>query len=96
MWKLCSPLLKFLATPLPALVVGEGNLGIGFGPPHFKNASAIADRRINMQLTKFHVVPRKGTLAYLCDVTTLTLGVSVGGRAAEKVSVTYHFVIWSI
>ena len=34
MWKLCTPpLLKFLATPLPALVVGEENLVIGFGPP---------------------------------------------------------------
>ena len=32
MWKLC-PLLKFLATPLPSLVVDEENLVIGFGPP---------------------------------------------------------------
>ena len=44
--------------------------------------------------TKFHVVPTKGTLAYLCDVITRTLGASVGGKAAEKISVTYHFVIW--
>ena len=37
-------LLKFLATPLPALVVGEKNLVIGFGPPPlFRNAFAIAD-----------------------------------------------------
>ena len=28
-----SPLLKFLAMPQPALVVGEENLVIGFGPP---------------------------------------------------------------
>ena len=35
--------LKFFATSLPALVVGEENLVIGFGPPpHFRNASAIA------------------------------------------------------
>ena len=27
------PFFKFLATPLPALVVGEENLVIGFGPP---------------------------------------------------------------
>ena len=27
------PLLQFLTTPLPALVVGEENLVIGFGPP---------------------------------------------------------------
>ena len=32
MWKLCPP-LKFLATPLPALVVGEENLVISFGLP---------------------------------------------------------------
>ena len=38
-----SPFLKFLATPLPALIIGEENLFIGFGPPHFRNASAIAD-----------------------------------------------------
>ena len=45
MWKLCPLLLKFFATPLPALVVGEKNLAIGFGPPtHFRNASAIAYR----------------------------------------------------
>ena len=31
MWKLCPPLLKFLATPLPALVVDEENLVIGLG-----------------------------------------------------------------
>ena len=37
------PLFKFLATPLPVLDVGEENLAIGFGPPHFRNASAIAD-----------------------------------------------------
>ena len=42
MWKLISPLLKFLATPLPSLVVDEENLVIGFEPPHFRNASAIA------------------------------------------------------
>ena len=34
--------LKYLATPLPALVVAEENLVFGFGPPHFRNASAIA------------------------------------------------------
>ena len=38
------PLLKFLATPLPSLVADEENLVIGFGPPHFRNASAIAAR----------------------------------------------------
>ena len=49
MWKLCPPppFIKFLAMPLPALVVGEKNLTIGFGfrppLPHFRNASAIAD-----------------------------------------------------
>ena len=34
MWKLRppSPLLKFLATPLPVLIVGEENLVISFGP----------------------------------------------------------------
>ena len=36
-WKKCGnyapPLLKFLATPLPSLVVDEENLVIGFGPP---------------------------------------------------------------
>ena len=37
------PPLKFLATPLPALVVGEENLVIGFGPAHFRNVSAIAE-----------------------------------------------------
>ena len=43
MGKLGSPLFfKFIATPLPALVVGEENLIIGFGPPHFRNTSAIA------------------------------------------------------
>ena len=36
------PLLKFLTTPLPSLVVDEENLVIGFGLPHFRNASAIA------------------------------------------------------
>ena len=37
------PPLKFLATPLLALVVGKANLVIGFWPPYFRNASAIAD-----------------------------------------------------
>ena len=43
MWKSCPlpPLLKFVATPLPSLVVDEENVVIGFGP-HFRNASAIA------------------------------------------------------
>ena len=37
------PPLKFLATSLPALIVGEENLVIGFAPPHtLKIASAIA------------------------------------------------------
>ena len=36
------PSIKFLALPVPALVVGEKNLVIGFGPPHFRSASAIA------------------------------------------------------
>ena len=40
--EIIPPLLKFLATPLPALVVGEEKLVIGFWPPHFRNASAIA------------------------------------------------------
>ena len=43
MWKLCPlPFSKFLATPVPSLVVDEENLVIGFGSPHFRNASAIA------------------------------------------------------
>ena len=45
-WKKCgnyAPLLNFFATLLPSLVVDEENLVIGFEPPHFKNASAIAD-----------------------------------------------------
>ena len=42
------------------------------------------------------MVPKKGTLAYRCDVITRTLGASVGAKAAEKISVTYHFVIWSM
>ena len=38
MWKLYPRPLKFLATSLPALIVGEENLVIGFAPPpHFKN-----------------------------------------------------------
>ena len=36
------PPFKFLATPLPLWVVGEENPVIAFGPPHFRNASAIA------------------------------------------------------
>ena len=36
------PLLKFLATPPPSLVVDEQNVVIGFGPPYFRNASPIA------------------------------------------------------
>ena len=40
------PLLKFLATPLPALVIGEKNLVIDFGPPHFRNASVIAGYKL--------------------------------------------------
>ena len=36
------PPFKFLATPLPSLVVDKENLVIGFGPPHFRNAFAIA------------------------------------------------------
>ena len=51
MWKLCPPLLKFLATPLPSLVVDEENLVIGFGPPHFRNASAIAAPRAFLKLS---------------------------------------------
>ena len=46
--------------------------------------------------TKFHVVPKKGTLAYLCDVITRILRAFVGGKPAEKITVTYHFVIWSM
>ena len=34
--------------------------------------------------TKFHVVPRKSTLAYLCDVIIRTLEASVKSGAAEK------------
>ena len=41
-------------------------------------------------------LPRKGTLACLCDVNTRTSGASVRGNAAEKISVTHHFVIWSM
>ena len=36
------PLVKFLTTPLPALVVGENIWLLVLGPPHFRNASAIA------------------------------------------------------
>ena len=51
MRKLGSPIFfKFIATPLPVLVVGEENLVIGFGlppppAPHFGNTSAIAGRQ---------------------------------------------------
>ena len=37
------PPLKFIATPLPPLVLGEENVIISFGAPHLKNASAIAE-----------------------------------------------------
>ena len=38
-----APLLKFLATPLPTLVVGEKIWSLILAPPlHFRNASAIA------------------------------------------------------
>ena len=43
---------------------------------------------------RFHVVPSWEPLAYLYDVFTRTLGASVGGKATEKIFVTYHFVIW--
>ena len=33
MWKLCSPLLKYLATSLPTLVVGEKIWSLILGPP---------------------------------------------------------------
>ena len=33
MWKLCPPLLKFFATPLPALVVGKKICSLVLGPP---------------------------------------------------------------
>ena len=33
MGKSCPPLSKFLAMPQPALVVGEENLVVSFGPP---------------------------------------------------------------
>ena len=46
--EIMPPLVKFLATPLPALVVGEENLVIDFGSHHFGNASAIADVDINI------------------------------------------------
>ena len=47
------PLLKFLATPLPSLVVDEEYLVIGFAPPHFRNASAIAEaNQIHKALAK--------------------------------------------
>ena len=39
-----SPFIKFLTTLLLALVVGEKNLTIYFGPPQLRNASAIADK----------------------------------------------------
>ena len=54
-----SPHFLFLATPLPALVVGEESLVIGFGPPHFRNASAIAGRnatRPQRRLRQFRVL----------------------------------------
>ena len=44
------PLSQFLATPLPALVVSEENLVIGFGPSHFSNASAIAGQTNNCKI----------------------------------------------
>ena len=47
---------KFLATLLPALVVGEENVVIGFGPPHFRNAFAIAGQGV--QGTRAHHVLR--------------------------------------
>ena len=48
------PLLKFLATPLPALIVGEENLVISFRPHPFRNTSAIAG--VNPSNTKFFFV----------------------------------------
>ena len=45
------PCLKFLATPLPSLVVDEENLVIDFRPPHFRNASAIV-ALLDTNLTK--------------------------------------------
>ena len=50
MWKPClPPLLKFLARPLPSLVVDEENLVIGFAPPpHFRNVSAIAALKLSL------------------------------------------------
>ena len=49
------PPLKFFATPLPALVVGEENLVIGFGLPHFRTASAIAVLAYSITCLKQHV-----------------------------------------
>ena len=60
MWKICHPpLLKFLATPLPALVVGEEKLVISFGSPHFRNASAIAVGGIKVLKVIFFLVAQK-------------------------------------
>ena len=56
----------------------------------------VKSSRKNFAYTKFHVVPREGTLAYFCDVITQTFEASVGGEAAEKnfCHIGYHFVIW--
>ena len=48
------PLVKFLATPLPALVVGEKIWFLVLGPPHFKNASAIAAGNITISIITAH------------------------------------------
>ena len=37
-----------------------------------------------------------GTPAYLCDVITRTLGAYAGGKSTEKISGTYHVVIWAM
>ena len=37
-----SPFLKFLATPLPVLIIGEKKSGHWFWAPHITNASVIA------------------------------------------------------
>ena len=70
MWKLCPPFFKFLATPLPFLVVDEENLVIGFGPPHFRNAYGIAAFH-NWHL--FGWDPKKSLTALELDILSSSL-----------------------
>ena len=77
MWKLCPPLLKFLPTPLPALVVGEKIWSLVLAFPHYRNASAIAAQsntnsnalaHLATQITKY----QPGPSALLLQATKVT------------------------